>query len=487
MSDGDGLHGCVIDVRASSGVQLLHVIGPAESTEDYDAVDKEAEAASNAAARTAEVAAPGPSPSSGRMSPGMGNPTNSVGGNGLGRTHHRLVTGRADPRTSLALYFGGPPKPKNKTKKRAAAAAVGSGSRNEEDEHVVFQFVIRRSSPAGDGRITRVVTHRLPVTDDGHGFLQTVDPEALSVLIGKEAVLRATFGTESGTNQHEVEEARVAVDTVVQEVSSRFRDFRKRQPAAPAAAAAAAAAGAHNNNNSSPSSTTPVLTRPELSPPLPAALRGRGSGGGGGNGSSGGSSSGGGDVGPPSLADAEGGEAGGFSTIASPPLSGSSTDPNSARAAAAAAAAAAAGAGGGWGIGRPEDAVFPPELGRLPRQLFHLRRGPLLGPLLQNSDDPLCLRHLFLRGALEECLRMMEPSLVSLKATEALACLTVAGNGSGGDSGNTAKEGVPTASASAAAAALPFPCSRVPVETLAMLADRVLVRFPDSRRTWHVS
>ncbi|CAM9148905.1 unnamed protein product, partial [Ectocarpus sp. 12 AP-2014] len=357
---------------------------------------------------------------------------------------------------------------------------VGSGSRNEEDEHVVFQFVIRRSSPAGDGRITRVVTHRLPVTDDGHGFLQTVDPEALSVLIGKEAVLRATFGTESGTNQHEVEEARVAVDTVVQEVSSRFRDLRKRQPAAAAAAAAAA-----HRNNSSPSSTTPA-TRPELSPPLPAAVRGRGSGGG--NDSSGGSS--GGDVGPPSLADAEGGEAGGFSTTPPPPSSGSSTDPHSARAAATAAAVddsgtsssngGGAGAGGGRGIGRPEDAVFPRELGRLPRQLFHLRRGPLLGPLLQNSDDPLCLRHLFLRGALEECLRMMEPSLVSLKATEALACLTAAGNGSGGDSGNTAHRGVPTASAAsataaAAAAALPFPFSRVPVETLAMLADRVLV------------
>ncbi|CAM9391491.1 unnamed protein product [Ectocarpus fasciculatus] len=66
---------------------------------------------------------------------------------------------------------------------------------------------------------------------------------------------------------------------------------------------------------------------------------------------------------------------------------------------------------------------------------------------------------------------MMEPSLVSLKATEALACLAAAGNGnSGGDSGgDAAKEGVPTA------AALPFPFARVPVETLAMLADRVLV------------
>jgi len=70
------LTGCIIDVRASSGVELLHVIGPAESTEDYDAVDKEAEAASSAAARTAEVAVaaiPGSGPpSSGRSSPPAG-------------------------------------------------------------------------------------------------------------------------------------------------------------------------------------------------------------------------------------------------------------------------------------------------------------------------------------------------------------------------------------------------------------------------------
>lgn len=47
--------GCIIDVRASSGMDLLHVIGPAESTEDYDDVDREAESASMAAAQTAEV------------------------------------------------------------------------------------------------------------------------------------------------------------------------------------------------------------------------------------------------------------------------------------------------------------------------------------------------------------------------------------------------------------------------------------------------
>lgn len=58
-------------MRASAGVELLHVIGPAEATVQYDAVDKEAESASNAAARTAEVAvATAPSSSSGRSSPG---------------------------------------------------------------------------------------------------------------------------------------------------------------------------------------------------------------------------------------------------------------------------------------------------------------------------------------------------------------------------------------------------------------------------------
>lgn len=56
-------------MRASSGVELLHVIGPAESTEDYDFVDKEAEKASSAAARTAEVPGSSSSSSSGRSSP----------------------------------------------------------------------------------------------------------------------------------------------------------------------------------------------------------------------------------------------------------------------------------------------------------------------------------------------------------------------------------------------------------------------------------
>lgn len=46
--------GCVIDARASAGMSLLHVIGPAEATHRHDDVDKEAEQTSMAAARTAE-------------------------------------------------------------------------------------------------------------------------------------------------------------------------------------------------------------------------------------------------------------------------------------------------------------------------------------------------------------------------------------------------------------------------------------------------
>lgn len=46
--------GCIIDVRSSVGMNLLHVVGPAESTENHDDVDREAEQTSAAAARISE-------------------------------------------------------------------------------------------------------------------------------------------------------------------------------------------------------------------------------------------------------------------------------------------------------------------------------------------------------------------------------------------------------------------------------------------------
>lgn len=189
---------------------------------------------------------------------------------------------------------------------------------------------------------------------------------------------------ESGTNELEVEEARFAVDTVVEEVSVRFRDLRK------ILASSSSLIEANTNSSrrgSSGGGRGRVRQSQSVSSDTSHTVIRQDSGS--------------------SLLDAEGGQAGGFELEPS------------------AEAEIGDGCVGGdvreeeeddrGGLEGPEDLVFPKELGGLPRQLFHLRRGPLLGPLLQNSDDPLCLRHLFLRGTLEDCLRMMAPEMFSLK------------------------------------------------------------------------
>lgn len=54
---------------------------------------------------------------------------------GLGKSHHRLVIGRVDPRTSLAFYFDGPIMPSSSKSRRRAATPAGGGSRGENQEH----------------------------------------------------------------------------------------------------------------------------------------------------------------------------------------------------------------------------------------------------------------------------------------------------------------------------------------------------------------
>ena len=64
------------------------------------------------------------------------------------------------------------------------------------------------------------------------------------------------------------------------------------------------------------------------------------------------------------------------------------------------------------GMDNSVDFAFPPELAKALHQLYHLRRGPLLGTIgLQSLDDCKMLRHLFLRLPLSHCLKMMEPTL----------------------------------------------------------------------------
>lgn len=52
---------------------------------------------------------------------------------------------------------------------------------------------------------------------------------------------------------------------------------------------------------------------------------------------------------------------------------------------------------------------FPKELSSLPENLFHLRRGPLLGNIVGHEDERSVLRNLFLNASYDLSLRMLAP------------------------------------------------------------------------------
>lgn len=52
---------------------------------------------------------------------------------------------------------------------------------------------------------------------------------------------------------------------------------------------------------------------------------------------------------------------------------------------------------------------FPKELSSLPENLFHLRRGPLLGSIVGHEDERSVLRNLFLNASFDLSLRMLAP------------------------------------------------------------------------------
>ncbi|KAF9618062.1 hypothetical protein IFM89_000013 [Coptis chinensis] len=52
---------------------------------------------------------------------------------------------------------------------------------------------------------------------------------------------------------------------------------------------------------------------------------------------------------------------------------------------------------------------FPKELSLLPENLFHLRRGPLLGSIVGHEDERSVLRNLFLNASFDLSLRMVAP------------------------------------------------------------------------------
>ena len=56
----------------------------------------------------------------------------------------------------------------------------------------------------------------------------------------------------------------------------------------------------------------------------------------------------------------------------------------------------------------------------MPRHIFHLLRGPCLGPVAQHPDDISCVRALFLESDLQVCRNIMSPGLLYLSKDELL-------------------------------------------------------------------
>lgn len=64
------------------------------------------------------------------------------------------------------------------------------------------------------------------------------------------------------------------------------------------------------------------------------------------------------------------------------------------------------------------DFAFPPQLQGTLNRLYHLRRGHLISPgPMQSIDDRAGSRKLFIRFPLEDCLKMIRPSLWSTGST----------------------------------------------------------------------
>jgi hypothetical protein len=160
-TDNKPVRGCVIDVRTCTqgSVVLQHVVGPAAVTEEHDEIDAAVYSRSIAAA-----AAGGHSVSITTTTATIPDVDNLF----------RLLMGRQDPYSTLALYFSNPTATVDTVDTAAATAAGGTGANasgsvqdqhtstvqsSEHQRYVHIQFVVRFMQGPGQ-HVTRVITHR---------------------------------------------------------------------------------------------------------------------------------------------------------------------------------------------------------------------------------------------------------------------------------------------------------------------------------------
>lgn len=100
-----------------------------------------------------------------------------------------------------------------------------------DDRYAVFQCTVRFIDPASQELVTRVSTNRLPVALSVNDFLESMDEEAVPVVLGKEAVYRSVVGRQedetAAADVARIEflayEAQRDLDATVHRISGAFR------------------------------------------------------------------------------------------------------------------------------------------------------------------------------------------------------------------------------------------------------------------------
>jgi hypothetical protein len=100
-----------------------------------------------------------------------------------------------------------------------------------DDRYAIFQCTVRFIDPVSQELVTRVSTTRLPVSLSVNDFLESMDEEAVPVVLGKEAVYRSIVGREeketAAADMERIEflayEAQRDLDATVHRISGAFR------------------------------------------------------------------------------------------------------------------------------------------------------------------------------------------------------------------------------------------------------------------------
>jgi hypothetical protein len=100
-----------------------------------------------------------------------------------------------------------------------------------DDRYAIFQCTVRFIDPASQELVTRVSTNRLPVSKSVSDFLESMDEEAVPVVLGKEAVYRSLVGRDekemAAVDVERMEflayEAQRDLDATVNRISGAFR------------------------------------------------------------------------------------------------------------------------------------------------------------------------------------------------------------------------------------------------------------------------